>query len=160
MDPINTVDLTAQAPAGSPGALDADARADARRNMFSRVAFTRALGVQRAYSEGGRARLTVEGRPDLENVIHAIHGGVVLTLLDVVMASAAVSLVDFTKTAVTLNLNSSFLRPGRGSLVADGEVLESLDGVILCQGEVRDASGEVVARGMGSFRYLPLPHTV
>jgi acyl-coenzyme A thioesterase PaaI-like protein len=57
-------------------------------------------------------------------------------------------------------LNSSFLRPGRGSLVADGEVLETLDGVILCQGEVRDASGEVVARGIGSFRYLPLPDAV
>lgn len=160
MDPIKTMDPEACAPAGPPGDLVADARAEARRNMFSRVAFTRALGVQRAYSENGRARLTVEGRPDLENVIHAIHGGVVLTLLDVVMASAAVSLVDFTRTAVTLNLNTSFLRPGRGSLVADGEVLESLDGVILCQGEVRDASGDVVARGMGSFRYLPLPDGV
>ena len=160
MDLIKTMDPAAPVPAGPPEGLDADARAEARRNTFSRVAFTRWLGVQRAYSENGRARLTVDGRPDLENVIHAIHGGVVLTLLDVVMASAAVSLVDFTKTAVTLNLNSSFLRPGRGSLVADGEVLESLDGVILCQGEVRDASGDVVARGMGSFRYLPLPDTV
>lgn len=160
MGPNKTMNLEACAPAGPPGAQEADARAEARRNMFSRVAFTRALGVQRAYSENGRARLTVEGRPDLENVILAIHGGVVLTLLDVVMASAAVSLVDFTKTAVTLNLNTSFLRPGRGSLVADGEVLESLDGVILCQGEVRDASGDVVARGMGSFRYLPLPDMV
>lgn len=135
----------------------AEERADARRNAYARVAFTRSLGVQRAYSRDGRARLTIEGRPDLENVIQAIHGGVVLTLLDVVMASAAVSLIDFTKTAVTLNLNTSFLRPGRGRLVADGEVLESLDGVILCQGEVRDASDEVVARGIGTFRYLALP---
>lgn len=160
MDPIKTMGLAASAHAGPPEGQEADTQAEARRNMFSRVAFTRSLGVQRAYSENGRARLTVDGRPDLENVIHAIHGGVVLTLLDVVMASAAVSLVDFTKTAVTLNLNSSFLRPGRGGLVADGEVLESLDGVILCQGEVRDASGDVVARGIGSFRYLPLPDGV
>lgn len=157
MDPIKTMDLDPCASECPPGRTEADERAEARRNTFARVAFTRSLGVQRAYSENGRARLTVEGRPDLENVIRAIHGGVVLTLLDVVMASAAVSLVDFTKTAVTLNLNSSFLRPGRGSLVADGEVLESLDGVILCQGEVRDASGDVVARGIGTFRYLPLP---
>ena len=90
-------------------------------------------------------------------MIHAIHGGVVLTLMDVVMASAAVSLVDFQKTAVTLNLNSSFVRPGRGRLVADGEVLKTLDGVILCQAEVRDETDEIIARGMGSFRYLPLP---
>lgn len=145
----------------NPGAtVPEDPQADARRNAYARVAFTRSLGVQRAYSKDGRARLTIEGRPELENVIQAIHGGVVLTLLDVAMASAAVSLIDFTKTAVTLNLNTSFLRPGRGRLVADGEVLETLDGVILCQGEVRDASGEVVARGIGTFRYLPLPGPV
>lgn len=140
--------------------VTAEELADARRNAYARVAFTRSLGVQRAYSKDGRARLTIEGRPELENVIQAIHGGVVLTLLDVAMASAAVSLIDFTKTAVTLNLNTSFLRPGRGRLVADGEVLETLDGVILCQGEVRDASDEVVARGIGTFRYLPLPDPV
>lgn len=134
-----------------------DALAEARRNAYARVAFTRWLGVQRAYSKDGRARLTIESRPELENVIHAIHGGVVLTLMDVVMASAAVSLVDFQKTAVTLNLNSSFVRPGRGRLVADGEVLKTLDGVILCQAEVRDETDEIIARGMGSFRYLPLP---
>lgn len=138
----------------------AEELADARRNAYARVAFTRSLGVQRAYSKEGRARLTIEARPDLENVIQAIHGGVVLTLLDVVMASAAVSLTDFAKTAVTLNLNTSFLRPGRGRLVADGEVLETLDGVILCQGEVCDASDAVVARGIGTFRYLSLPDPV
>lgn len=146
-----------------PGTEDAAAGGDAldqaRRNAYARVAFTRWLGVQRAYSKDGHARLTIESRPELENVIHAIHGGVVLTLMDVVMASAAVSLVDFQKTAVTLNLNSSFVRPGRGRLVADGEVLQTLDGVILCQAEVRDEADEVVARGMGSFRYLPLPET-
>ena len=84
MDPIKTMGLAASAHAGPPEGQEADTQAEARRNMFSRVAFTRSLGVQRAYSETGRARLTVEGRPDLENVIHAIHGGVVLTLLDVV----------------------------------------------------------------------------
>lgn len=160
MDPNKTLDPDVCPGLRTPGRLDEDERAEAGRNIFSRVAFTRLLGARRAYSENGRARLTVEARPDLENLIHAIHGGVVLTLLDVVMASAAVSKVDFTRTAVTLNLNTSFLRPGRGSLVADGEVLESLDGVVLCQGEVRDASGEVVARGMGSFRYLPLPEGI
>lgn len=134
-----------------------EAQAHARRNAYARVPFTRMLGVERAFSENGRAQLTVDARPELENVIAAMHGGVVLTLLDVVMASAAVSLVDFTQTAVTLNLNTSFLRPGRGRLVADGEALDVLDGVVQCRSEVRDESGEVVARALGSFKYLPLP---
>jgi uncharacterized protein (TIGR00369 family) len=130
---------------------------DNRRNVFNRVAFTRWMGVRREFSVDGRARLVVDSRPELENMIQSIHGGVVLTLLDVVMASAAVSKVDFEQTAVTLNLNTSFLRPGKGQLVADGELIETSDGVAHCRGEVRDASGETVARGMGTFRYLPMP---
>jgi len=86
-----------------------------------------------------------------------VHGGVILTMLDVVMASAAVSLVDFTRTAVTLNLNTSFLRPGLGRIVADGIALDASDGVVSCSAEARDASGELVASALGSFRYLPLP---
>jgi len=133
------------------------AEAEARRNAYARVPFTRMMGVERAYSEGGRARLLIEARPELQNAIGAVHGGVILTMLDVVMASAAVSLVDFTKTAVTLNLNTSFLRPGLGRIVADGIALETNDGVISCSAEARDASGELVASALGSFRYLPLP---
>ncbi|MDQ0570428.1 uncharacterized protein (TIGR00369 family) [Variovorax paradoxus] len=131
--------------------------AEARRGAYARVPFTRMMGVQRAYSEGGRARLLIDARPELQNVIGAVHGGVILTMLDVVMASAAVSLVDFTKTAVTLNLNTSFLRPGLGCIVADGLALETHDGVVSCSAEARDASGELVANALGSFRYLPLP---
>jgi uncharacterized protein (TIGR00369 family) len=134
---------------------------DARRHAFAGVPFTRLLGVRRDHSEGGRARLVVDARPELENVIHAVHGGVVATLLDVAMASAAVSKVDFEMTAVTLSLNTSFLRPGRGRLTADGEVMAVDDAVALCQASVVDEDGRLVARAVGSFRYLPHrgPHT-
>jgi uncharacterized protein (TIGR00369 family) len=127
------------------------------RNIFSAVPFMQLLGVQREFSEGGRARLVVQPRAELGNVIGSMHGGVVLTLLDVVMASAAVSRRDFSCTAVTLNLDSSFLEPGRGRLTADGEVLEHDEQLALCQARVTDADGRVVAQGLGSFRYLPFP---
>src|SRR5687768_18293484 len=89
------------------------AAAPDRRNVFNAVPFMRLLGVQREFSQDGRARLVLEERAELGNVIGAVHGGVIVTLLDVAMASAAVSSVDFTRTAVTLNLDSSFLEPGR-----------------------------------------------
>jgi uncharacterized protein (TIGR00369 family) len=129
--------------------------ADERRNAFATVPFTRLLGVQREFSAAGRARLVIETRPELENVIHALHGGVVATLLDVAMASAAVSQVDFSMTAVTLNMNSSFMHPGHGRLVADGEVLSVDDGIAACRARVVDAAGRLVAQAQGSFRYLP-----
>jgi acyl-CoA thioesterase len=128
---------------------------DADRHLiFHRVPFTQLLGVRREFSRGGKARLVVDPRPELENLIHAMHGGVVATLVDVAMASAAVSQIDFARTAVTLNLNTSFLQPGRGRLIADGEVLDITDDVAQCQAVVTDESGCVVARAVGSFRYL------
>ena len=129
--------------------IDAD-----RYQAFARVPFMKLLGVRREFSQGGRARLVVDARPELENLIHAMHGGVVATLVDVVMASAAVSKIDFTRTAVTINLNTSYLQPGRGRLIADGEVLDTCDDVVQCQAIVTDEGGRIVARAAGSFRYL------
>ena len=131
------------------------AAAAARRNAFAGVPFTRLLGMRREFSERGRARFVIDARPELENVIGAMHGGIVATLLDVAMASAAVSKVDFDMTAVTLSMNSTFIRPGHGRLTADGDVLAVDDAVALCQASVTDEGGALVARAIGSFRYLP-----
>lgn len=126
-------------------------------NVFDAVPFMRLLGVQREYSREGRARLVLDPKPELGNVIGAVHGGVLITLLDVAMASAAVSRLNFSRTAVTLNLNTSFLEPGRGRLTADGEVLDQDGSVAMCRASITDAEGRLVAQGLGSFRYLPLP---
>ena len=127
--------------------------------LYNAVPFMQLLGIRREFSEGGRARLVVDGRQELENPIRAMHGGVVATLLDVVMASAAVSKIGFARTAVTLDMNISYLQPGRGRLTSDGEALAiDVDGdTVQCRAEVHDDAGRCVARSMGSFRYLPLP---
>lgn len=130
---------------------------NAREKAFAAVPFTRLLGLTREFSQGGRARFVLDPQPEHENVIRAVHGGVVTTMLDVAMASAAVSHIDFSKTAVTLNMNSAFLHPGRGRLVADGELLSVDDGVATCRAQVCDAAGQVVARAQGCFRYLAHP---
>jgi uncharacterized protein (TIGR00369 family) len=127
------------------------------RTVFASVPFTRLLGVQREFAQDGRARFVLDSRPELGNVIGSAHGGVVFTLLDVVMASAAVSRVDFTRTAVTLNCDASFLEPGRGRLTADGEVVDHDGSVALCRASVTDERGRLVAQALGSFRYLPFP---
>jgi uncharacterized protein (TIGR00369 family) len=129
------------------------------RQWFGQVPFSRLVGLRREFSEAGRARLTVDARPELGNVIGAVHGGVVSTLVDVAMASAAVSQLDFRMTAVTLTLVTRFLEPGRGRLQADAECLHAEDGVAWCRATVTDPEGRCVATAQGSFRYLPLPGT-
>jgi uncharacterized protein (TIGR00369 family) len=117
----------------------------------------RLLDARREFAEGGRARVVIDEREDLGNVIGAVHGGVLLTLLDVVMASAAVSLFDFARTAVTLELPTTFLEPGRGRHSADAELPHHDDSIAWCRAAVTDAAGRRVAQAQGSFRYLPLP---
>ena len=135
--------------------MTTEAAVAARRNAFAAVPFTRLLGMQREFSEGGRASMTKRARPEFGNVIGAMHGGIVATLLDVAMASAAVSKVDFEMTAVTLSMNSTFIRPGQGRLTANGLLLAVDDAVASCEASVTDEGGHLVARAMGSFRYLP-----
>ena len=128
-----------------------------RRNVFGTVPFMRLLGVQREFSEGGRARLVMEERADTGNHLGTAHGGVVAALLDVVMASAAISQLDFTRTAVTLTLGTTFLGPGRGRLTADGEVVSHDDEIAWCKATVTDSQDRPVAQAQGSFRYVPFP---
>ena len=127
------------------------------RGIFARVPFTALMGMQREFSDGGRARFVLEERAELGTVIGAVPGGAVVTLLDGAMASAAVSLHDFRRTAVSLNVDTSFLQPGRGRLVCEGEVLAHDEQIAHCRAWVADAQGAMVARALGSFRFLPYP---
>jgi uncharacterized protein (TIGR00369 family) len=133
-----------------------DAATEAR-NAFANIPFTRLLGMRREYSEAGRARMVLDPSGDFGNAIGAVHGGVVLTLLDVAMASAAVSQRGFECTAVTLGLNASFIEPGHGAMAAEGEVQWHDDDIAICSATVTDPGGRVVARATGSFRYLRRP---
>ena len=125
--------------------------------IFAQTPFMQLLGMQREFSRDGKARMTLDPDAQLGNVIGAVHGGVVVTMLDVVMASAAVSVINFSLTVVTLSLDTSFLEPGRGRLIADGEVVKHDESIAWCQAQVRDMQGRLIAKALGSFRYLPRP---
>lgn len=127
------------------------------RQLFDRVPFMRLLGVQRESAANGRARLVLEPRAELGNVVGGVHGGALATLLDVAMASAAVSALNFERTVVTLDMNTAYLAPAQGRLTADAQLLHCLDGVAWCRADVTDASGRAVASAHGSFRVMPLP---
>jgi uncharacterized protein (TIGR00369 family) len=154
--PDNRSGVVAPGAAADPSAMQPILVSDPGQ-MFGNVPFSRLIGMRREFSENGKARLSVDARPELGNVVGSMHGGVITTLIDVAMASAAVSRVNFERTAITLNLTTSFLHPGRGTLTADSEVLSHDAQMAWCSAVVTDAEGRVVARGQGSFRYVPLP---
>jgi len=116
-----------------------------------RVPFADLLGIEVTHRERGHARLELELRPELMNSWRVAHGGVVMTLADIALAVAAMTLDPGAKGAITVELKVSFLGPAEGRLVADGHCLRAGGKLAFCEGEVHDASGALVAKALGTF---------
>lgn len=99
----------------------------------------------------GRTRLRLEVTPRLENNLGMAHGGVLTTLLDIAMGTAARTLVG--RPVMTLDMQVSFLAPGRGALLGHGRVTKAGRSIIFCEAEItREEDGELVARATGLFK--------
>lgn len=108
-------------------------------------------GIERTLREKGVGRNVVEVTPDLCNGAQAAHGGLIMTLLDSVMASAARSTLADDHGMMTIDMNVQFLAPGRGKLLAEGRVVRGGKSLMFCEGTVTDESGALVARSSGVF---------
>lgn len=83
------------------------------------------------------------------------HGGVFMTLLDVAMACS--TWIDESKTCVTVEMKTNFLRPGgvAGELIiARGRKRSGGNSLAFCDAEVVNEAGELLATGSGTFKYL------
>jgi len=122
------------------------------------IPFVQALGMQLWRFDSGIAEISLEVRPEMLNSWQVAHGGVVMTLLDVVMAHAARSQRDAAEHGapgiVTLEMKTSFMRPATGRLVATGHLLHGTRSTAFCEGSVRDERGELCAHATGTFRFL------
>jgi uncharacterized protein (TIGR00369 family) len=117
------------------------------------VPFNAHLGLVRERAEDGEAVVSVVLSPELLNHHGGAHGGVVMTLLDSAMASAAVSRVGFERHVLTVDMHVSFMRLGEGRLVATAKATGGGRSLCFCEASVQDAHGHLVARAMGTFRY-------
>jgi uncharacterized protein (TIGR00369 family) len=78
------------------------------------------------------------------------HGGALCTLLDVALGTAA--RLRAGRPVVTLDMQTRFLTPGRGVLIAEGQVTRAGRSVIFCEAEIRDAAGDLVATATGLLK--------
>ncbi len=114
------------------------------------IPFAPDCGVKAVAAEPGWCRLFLAMRDEHKNQLGIIHGGVMLTLLDVAMGTAA--RLSAGASVMTIDMQSSFLAPGRGDLSAEGRVLRPGRSLIFCDGEVRDAAGSLVAKASGLYK--------
>ena len=124
-----------------------------------RIPFVHLLGMELLRFEPGVAELGLELRDELTNSWGVAHGGVTMTMLDVAMAHAARTPSDQGDElpaggVVTIEMKTSFMRPGQGRLVAEGRRLHRTTSLAFCEGTVRDAGGVIVGHATGTFKYL------
>lgn len=124
------------------------------------VPFIAHLGVVIETMEPGHAVLSLDPRPEHFNSWGAMHGGVVMTLLDICMAVAGRAYDPVNLSGVTVDMSTSFIAPGRGRQMAIGRVIARSTTLWRCEAEVRSAANDaLVAKAIGTFKFKNLANT-
>ena len=124
---------------------------DISEAMGRTIPFASHLGIELLEKGDGRARLQLVLRPELMNSFEAAHGGVVMTLLDIAMAVAARTRDPESVGAITIEMKSSFISTGSGTLTADGVCLHLGKSVAFCEARVHSSDGRLAATASGTF---------
>jgi uncharacterized protein (TIGR00369 family) len=120
------------------------------------IPFIKDLGIEFLEADAGRATIALQLSARHLNSWNVAHGGVLMTLLDVAMAVAGRSLDPAAGGGVTVEMKTSFLQPGpAGSrLIATGHAFHRSTTMAFCEGEVRDPEDRLIAKSMGTFKYI------
>jgi uncharacterized protein (TIGR00369 family) len=114
------------------------------------IPFAIFCGIEPIENSEARTVLRVALRQEHGNNFGIAHGGLTATLIDIAMGSAARRAANLP--VMTLDLQVSFIAPGRGVLTAEAKIVRAGRSVIFCEGEVRSEAGELVAKGSGLFK--------
>lgn len=131
------------------------------------IPFVDTLGFQLVRYGNGEAELSFDLKDAYCNSWGVAHGGVVMTLLDVAMAHAAKSGRSDVPAGVsdgvddphgrgvaTIEMKTSFMRPGSGRLVCQAKVLTQTSSLSFCEARVFDGAGALAAHATGTFKVL------
>ncbi|ALD90708.1 phenylacetic acid degradation-related protein [Cupriavidus gilardii CR3] len=119
------------------------------------IPFVDNLGLRCTHMGGGVSELELEVEQRHHNGWEMAHGGVLMTLLDVAMAVACRSAdTEDGRGVVTIEMKTSFMAPGRGTLIARGDCVHRTTSMAFCEAEIVDADGKLVARSSGTFKYV------
>lgn len=117
------------------------------------IPFVQHLGFELAMMEGGASELRFEPKHEHMNSFLVAHGGAIMTLLDVAMATAARS-VDMETGVVTIEMKTSFMQPCQGLLTARGRLMHRTKSMAFTEGTVFDQQGRACAHASGTFKYV------
>ena len=125
------------------------------REYQKRIPFVSHLRILTETLGEGTARLSLPVEPHLTNSLGTVHGGVIVSLLDVALCTAARTLHPQSVGVITINLSTSFIGAGNGAkLYAEARVLKDGRSLSFVEGEAQNADGTLVAKAVATVRVL------
>ena len=120
------------------------------------VGFNSIIGHRVALWRPGFVEMHLDIRPDLLNAGGVVHGGVLMSLLDSAcgIASSFDEGTGKRRYSLTLAFNANFLKAASiGRLTIRAAKRGGGRNIFVCEAEIIDEAGDIVATGSGTFRY-------
>ena len=117
------------------------------------IPFVNHLGFELKLFEGGLSEIAYAPKPEHLNSFAVTHGGALMTLLDVTMATAARS-VQNDMGVVTIEMKTTFMQPARGQLSGKGRLMHRTATMAFAEATVFDEDGRACAHSTGTFKYV------
>jgi uncharacterized protein (TIGR00369 family) len=117
------------------------------------IPFVTHLGFELKLFEGGSSELAYTPLAEHLNSFAVTHGGALMTLLDVTMATAARS-VQPDMGVVTIEMKTSFMQPARGPLTGKGRLMHRTATMAFTEGTIFDEAGRACAHATGTFKFV------
>ena len=123
------------------------------RDYQKRIPFVSHLKILTETLGEGSARLSLPIELHLTNSIGTVHGGVIMSLLDVALCTAARTLHPDSLGVITIDMSTSFIGGGSGArLLAEARVLKNGRTMIFVEGEAKNEDGSLVAKAIATVR--------
>ena len=125
------------------------------------IPFVTHLGFNLIRFEGGESTLEFAAGPEHQNSFGVTHGGAIMTLLDVTMATAARSVAP-EMGVVTIEMKTSFMKPAPGdgsTLTGRGHLIQRTASMAFVEAKLYDSQSNLCAHSTGTFKYVKRPDT-
>ena len=129
-----------------------ESNAEFAREFQKKIPFVGHLGIEVNTIGDGKATLSVRLQPDFTNSFGTAHGGLIMSLMDVALCTAARSQHADSIGVITIDLSIQFISAGKGTLVADARVMKPGRNTVFTEGEIRNEDGSLVAKAIGTVR--------
>ena len=123
------------------------------RDYQKKIPFVSHLKILTETLGDGTACLSLPIEPHLTNSLGTAHGGVIVSLLDVALCTAARTLHPESMGVITIDLSTSFIGGAGGSkLIAEARVLRDGRSMSFVEAEAKNEDGSLVAKAIATVR--------